>query len=281
VATALLERVGPYIEIFKLGNEPNLETKETDMQPNAQGVVPLVRFTQRLLSEVVEPYFKKHAELKRPDVYVGSFPALFEKVQQQKPAVTELIKWANANKAIKGLSIHLHIADSTQMDDAFRFVRNLMPAKPIIVPEFSLFRLYNKHVADELGDSPQGLSFAKQYGYTPEMKVYEWYSKVNSQRVSAQEWSDFFASRKWFPQHFMQTYYRYFQKYGVVLATYGYFSQSAPQKVGPETAIWFVNPIFPGKSLLPHSDGSIMENPLWFQDFVQAAEKGQTKSTIN
>jgi hypothetical protein len=281
VASALLDRVGPYVDIFKLGNEPNLETKEEDLQRNAEGIVPLVRFTQRLLTEVVEPYYKNHSELKRPDVYVGSLPALFEKGQQQKPGVIGLIKMANDNKAIKGLSIHLHIADSTQMDEVFRFVRSIMPTKPMIVPEFSLFRLYNKHVSDELGDSPQGIAFAKQYGYAPDMKTYEWYSKANTQRVSAKEWSDFFASRTWFPQHFMQTYYRYFTKNGVVLATYGYFSQSAPQKVGPDTPIWFINPIFPGKSLLPHSDGSVMENPLWFQDFVNAAKSGQSKVTTH
>jgi hypothetical protein len=275
VASAILNRVGSYIDIFKLGNEPNLETKEEDLQRNADGVVPLVRFTKRLLTEVVEPYYKNHPEQKRPDVYVGSFPALFERKHQQSPAVLELIKWAHENKNIKGLSIHLHIADSTQMDEVFRFVRNMMPAKPIIVPEYSLFRLYNKHVGDELGDSPEGILFAKRYNYVPSMKVYEWYTKVNTQRVSTQEWSDFFASRKWFPKNFMQTYYRYFAKSGVVLATYGYFSQSAPQKVGPGTPIWFVNPIFPGKSLLPHADGSIMENPLWFNDFVNSANKGK------
>ena len=278
VASAIFNRVGPYIDIFTLGNEPNLETREEDMQRNDEGVVPLVLFTQRLLTEVVEPYYKNHRELKRPDVYVGSLPALFEKVQQQKPAVVEFIKMANKNNAIKGLSIHLHIADSTQMDEAFHFVRSLMPAKPIIVPEFSLFRLYNRHVNDSLGDSPQGLAFAKEYGYQPNMKVYEWYTKANTQRVSSREWSDFFASRNWFPKHFMQTYYRYFKNNGVVLATYGYFSQSAPQKVGPNSPIWFVNPIFPGKSLLPHSDGSIMENPLWYRDFVDAVKSGQSKT---
>jgi hypothetical protein len=277
VASAILDRVGPYIDMFKLGNEPNLETKEEDLQRNAAGVIPLVQFTQRLLSEVVAPYYKGHAQLKRPDVYVGSFPALFERKHQQLPAVVELIKWTHASKDIKGLSIHLHIADSSQMDEVFRFVRNIMPTKPIIVPEYSLFRLYNKHVQDELGDSPQGIAFANQYGYAPSMKLYEWYSKVNTQRVSAQEWNDFFASRKWFPKHFMQTYYRYFKKNGVVLATYGYFSQSAPQKVGPGTPIWFINPIFPGKSLLPHADGSVMENPLWYQDFVDAANTGKKR----
>jgi hypothetical protein len=277
VAAAILERVGPYVSVFKLGNEPNLETMEPDLQVNAAGIVPLVRFTERLLNEVVLPYYEKHPALKRPDIYAGSLPALFEKVQQQKPGVTGLIRLAQENRNIKGLSIHLHISDSLEMDEAFRFVRSIMPHKPIIVPEFSLFRLYNRHVSDELGDSPAGVSFAHKYHYAPGMKLYEWYSKANTERVSAAEWADMFASRSWFPQHFMQTYYRYFQRYGVVLATYGFLSQSAPAKVGPKTPIWFVNPIFPMKSLQPQADGSFTPNPLWFDDVVDIVNHGNKK----
>ncbi len=274
VATALLERVGPYIQVFKLGNEPNLETMEQDLQRNAEGIVPLVRFTERLLTEVVEPYYKQHRELKRPDVYVGSLPRLFLKEEQAKPGVRGLIELAQRNKKIRGLSVHLHISDSLEMDEAFRFARSIMPRKPIIIPEYSLFRLYNKHVSDELGDSEKGKAFATKYGYDFAMKSYQWFSKANSQRVSATEWEDFFASRTWFPQHFMQTYYRYFQKYGVVLATYGYLSQSAPAQMGPDSPTWFINPIFPMKSLQPQADGSYTPNPLWYNDFVDIVNRG-------
>jgi len=211
-AGAILERVGPYVDVFKLGNEPNLETMEPDLQLNEEGIVPLVRFTERLLDEVVEPYYKKHPDLTRPDVYTGSLPALFEEQQQQKPGVQGLIRLAQENNRIKGLSVHLHISDSTDMDKAFRFVRSIMPSKPIIIPEFSLFRLYNQHLSDELGSTAAGMKFAAKYHYQTGMKLYEWYSKANTEKVSATEWSDLFASRAWFPRHFMQTYYRYFQK---------------------------------------------------------------------
>lgn len=274
-ALAIIERVGPYVQIFKLGNEPNLETMEKDLQRNAEGVVPLVRFTERLLTEVVEPYYKKHPETKRPDIYVGSLPRLFMKVEQNKPGVRGLIELAQNNQSIKGLAVHLHISDSLEMEEAFRYTRSIMPDKPIIIPEYSLFRLYNKHVSDELGDSEKGKSFANKYGYALTMKSYEWFSKANSERVSSTEWNDFFASRTWFPQHFMQTYYRYFQKYGVVLATYGYLSQSAPAKMGPDSPTWFINPIFPMKSLQPMPDGSYSPNPLWYQDFVDIVNKGK------
>ncbi len=275
VASKILGKIGPCIHVFKLGNEPNLETKEEDLQINSEGIVPLVLFTERLLTEVVESYYTKHPGLKRPDVYVGSLPALFEKKQQQSQGVIGLINLAQENAAIKGLAVHLHISDPLQMEKAFLFVRSLMKNKPIIIPEFSLSRLNNMHIADELGDSPEGISFAKKYNYQPSMKLYEWYSKVNTAKVSAQEWEALFTSRKWFPQHFMQTYFRYFHKYGVVLATYGFFSQSAPSKMGPNSPTWFINPIFSNKSLLPHPDGSYMENPLWFDDFCDMVNKGK------
>ncbi|SFO84613.1 hypothetical protein SAMN05428949_6724 [Chitinophaga sp. YR627] len=275
--TAILNRVGAYVDIFKLGNEPNLETMEQDLQLNAEGVVPLVRFTERLLNEVVEPYYREHTQLTRPDVYVGSLPALFEKEQQEKPGVTGLIRLAQENSRIKGLAIHLHISDSLDMEKAFRFVRTIMPDKPIIVPEYSLFRLYNQHVSDELGSSDAGIAFASKYNYPSGMKLYEWYSKANTEKVSAAEWAEMFASRSWFPPHFMKTYYRYFRQYGVVLATYGYLSQSAPAKVTPGTGIWFVNPIFPMKSLQKQADGSYTPNPLWFNDFVDIVHYGAKK----
>jgi hypothetical protein len=277
VVTRILDRVGSYIDVFKLGNEPNLETKEEDLQKNSEGIVPLVRFTERLLTEVVEPWYAKHTTIQRPDVYVGSLPRLFMKAEQQKPGVTGLIQLAQNDKRIKGLAVHLHIADSSEMEEAFKFVRSIMPAKPIIIPEFSLFRLYNNHNTDQLGDSPEGKAFAGKYGYAPDMKLYEWYSKANSEQVSAEEWKAMFDSRKWFPQHFLLTYYRYFQKYGVVLATYGYLSQDAPQHMRPDSPTWFINPVFPFKSLKTQPDGTHTANPLWIADFITIVNQGKKK----
>ena len=239
--------------------------------------MPLVRFTERLLTHVVEPWYAAHKNIQRPPVYVGSLPRLFMKTEQQIPGVVELIKLAQNDERIAGLAVHLHIADTLEMEEALRFTRSIIPHKPIIVPEFSLVRLYASHNSDVLGDSPEGIAFAKKYGYAPTMKLYEWYSKANSEQVSSAEWAALFASRKWFPEHFLLTYYRYFQKYGIVLATYGYLSQSAPQKMQPDSPTWFINPIFPFKSLKQLPDGSHAPNPLWFDDFKTIVNWGNHK----
>lgn len=274
--TAMLTRLDGKIDILKLGNEVNLETMDDDLNLNSKGYIPLVNFMERLLDVVILPYYSAHPQYKKPAIYIGSFPALFEPKQQKIPGVIELIKFAQNNKNITGLSIHLHIADTLEIEKAFKFVRSIMPRKPIIVPEFSLFRLYNKHLSDSLGDSWAGKAFAKKYGYSNSMKLYEWFSNANTKKISAEEFSEMFATRKWFYPHAMETFYRYFHKNGVVLATYGFFSQAAPTNVRPNTPIWFINPIFAGKTLRPHPDGSFMENPLWFHDFVDIINKGKT-----
>lgn len=277
VAARILERVGGNIEIFKLGNEPNLETRDADLRLNSEGIVPLVRFMQRLLSEVVEPCYQAHPEWKRPAVYVGSLPALFEPNMQALPAVKGLIAMAQENPAIEGLSIHLHVETEAQIVAAFEFVRGLMPEKPIIVPEYSPHRLYLKHMTETLGYNEEGRDFAARFHRSPAMKLHEWYSLANQHKVSAEEWAALFATRDWFTPRFLLTCYEYFQRYHVRLATYGFVSQYAPPVVPANGMAWFLNPIFPQKSLPLAEDGSYPTNPLWFDDFVTIVKQGTPK----
>ena len=277
MVNSILRRVGGNIDIFKLGNEPNLETKPKDMQVNQDQYIPLVKFTERLLNVVILPFYKSKPGLKKPDIYVGSLPALFEVKEQKTPGVIGLIRMAQNNKNIKGLSVHLHVTDSLQMGQALEFARSIMPAKDIIIPEFSMFKLYKNHMSDYLGDSEAGKRFAVKYGYKPKMKLYEWYSNANTNRIAAEEWQAMFNTRSWFYPHTLQTFYHYFQRYHVILATYGLFIPQAPKKMTPESPSWFINPIFACKTLIPEKDGSCAKNPLWYNDFISIVNQGKNK----
>ncbi|MEO1013267.1 MAG: hypothetical protein AAFX53_18390 [Bacteroidota bacterium] len=276
-ARKLLKRVGPYVDVFKLGNEPNLETRPEDLQENENGIVPLVRFTKRQLTKVVLPYFKERDGTHMPDIYVGSFPRLFMKEEQQKAGVREMIKWANEDDRVTGLAVHLHISDTLQIDRSFEYVRSIMPTKPIIVPEFSLHRLYRKKLAEPLTINKAGKAFVQKYGLNPDWKLYHWFTKTNSQGVGQQEWANMFATRDWFPKHNFKIYYNRFEKFGVVLATYPLLQQSCPEKMTPESPAWFINPIFCQKSLVKNEQGDFSTNPLHFDDFVELVEKGKAK----
>lgn len=267
-ASKILEVVGPYVNIFKLGNEPNLETLDQDMKKRSDGTIPLMDFTERLLYEVVLPHFKNDTVAGTPDIYVGSFPALFEKRFQENQAVNALLHFTQNNSDITGLSLHLHIADTTEIDRAFVYARSIVREKPIIVPEFSLHRLYRSKLSEPLNINEVGRQFALKYGRDPEWKLYQWYEAANTKRVSPEEWEAMFATRDWYPQHYLDIYFDRFEKYGVALATYPLLQQSCPEDMTPDSPAWFINPIFCQKSLELRADGSVSPNPLCSKDFV-------------
>ncbi|MCB0628939.1 MAG: hypothetical protein KDD15_04390 [Lewinella sp.] len=278
-ATRILERVGPHTDIFKLGNEPNLETLDADMQPDESGEIPLVVFTERLLSEVVLPYYGRHPELSQPDIYVGSLPALFETRQQAIPGVNGLIQLAQNDDRITGLALHLHIADTSEIDRSFRYARQLMPDKPIIVPEWSLHRMYRKHLSETIGNNPAGVAFARNYRRDPNWKLYDWFTEANSNRISSEEWLALFRTRTWFPGHYMRIYAEKYRQYGVVLATFPLLQQSCPRQVNADSPAWFINPLFCQHSLELEEESDYSPNPLVFDDFLKLVQNGKSRKS--
>lgn len=268
VLDQLLERVGPFIQIFTLGNEPNLETIESDLQYNGDKQVPLVQFTKRLLAHVLD-FYKQHPNWVKPSIYAGSLPALFEKRQQKLPGVIELIKLAQDEPEIDGLAVHLHIGDTLHILQALDFVRSTMPQKPIIVPEFSLFRLYNRHFNDHIGGSSKGKEFIQKYQLPANIKLYEWLNLVHAGKVTIDAWEELFLSQDWYPKHYLLTYDRYYKQYGVVLATYPLLQQGFTKKVKPNSASWFLNPLFLQKSFELSTSGEYEKNPLVYDDFLK------------
>jgi len=272
IVDQLLERVGPYIQIFTLGNEPNLETIASDLQYNQERQVPLVMFTERLLAHVLN-FYKQHPDWSMPKIYAGSLPALFEKKQQQIPGVVELIKLAQRESHIDGLAVHLHIGDTLDIPAALDFVRAIMPNKPLIVPEFSLFRLYNKHFGDRIANSAKGKAFVNKYQLPSNIKIYEWLNLVHTGKVIPAQWEELFLSQDWYPANYLLTYNRYFKRYGVVLATYPLLQQGFAKQVKPTSDSWFLNPLFLQKSFGLTEKGEYVKNPLVYGDFLRLLQK--------
>lgn len=277
VEKRILEQLGAHITIFSLGNEPNLETLDEDMKPDANGSIPLIVFMKRQLEEVVLPYFKAHPERPLPPMYLGSLPALFEKKQQDIPANIALLKMTEEDPRIAGFDLHLHIVDFKQAEDALRSARKIVKKKPFIVTEFSLHRLFLAHRSDLLGDTEGGKKFCETYQRDPKMAFFAWCGIANTEGVSVDEWTALFASRTWFPPHYLRQYYALFQKYGVTIGTFPLFQQSAPKNMTANSPMWFINPIFSQISLKKQADGSISKNPICFDDFVELVEKGKKK----
>lgn len=273
---SILNEVGPYIKIFTLGNEPNLETMRVDLQYNPQHQVPLIIFTNRLMQHVIA-FYKRQPTWTMPQIYAGSLPALFEQQMQKTPGVIELIRFAQMNKAVTGLAIHLHIEDTLDIQKAFTFARNLMPEKPIIVPEFSLFRLYNRHFKDSIGINKKGADFLQKHNLPAGLTVYQWLTLVNNGKIPYPQWNQLFNSQPWYIPHYLKIYYRYFQQYGVVLATYPLLQQGYAKNITSRTPSWFLNPLFLQKSFGKGPKGDYYTNPLVYKDFIELLKQGRQK----
>lgn len=272
VVGEVIARIGQHIDIFTLGNEPDLETLAVDMvHQDSHGGVPLVVFTKRLLDEVVEPFYDRRPSFRRPKVYGGSIPAIFQPSTQNNPAVQGLLQMAEDDDRIAGFDLHFHINSFDEVDEGFQFARSIIKSKPFLVTEFSLHRLYRNHIEEPLNATAAGEDFAHQYGYDPSWKSYQWYTVVNSNQVSPEEFSAFFDSREWYHENYLLTFREKFSEYGVYLATYPLLQQSAPKVLNPASPLWFINPVYMQVSLIPQENGVLTANPLCEEDYLEWA----------
>lgn len=285
---AVLARVGGHLDIFTLGNEPNLEALDADMvyQESHEGV-PLVVFTKRLLDEVVEPFYDLRPQFFRPKIYGGSTAAIYNPAIQNNEAVRGLMQMAQDDDRIDGYDLHFHITSFDEVDRGFEFARTIIKEKPFLITEFSLVHLYKKYISEQLNATEAGSAFAEKYGYDPTWKAYQWYTVVNSNKVTPEEFGAFFDSRDWFIDGYLNVYRDKFIKNGVYLATYPLIQQSAPLVVNATSPMWFINPVYMQVSLVRQEDGQLSANPLCVDDYLNWASYrpvvtalAETKDTI-
>lgn len=269
---AVLARVGGYLDIFTLGNEPNLEALDLDMvhQDEYNGV-PLVVFTKRLLDEVVEPFYDRRPQFSRPKIYGGSTAAPYNPVIQNNQAVRGLMQMTQDDDRIEGYDLHFHITSFDEVDRGFEFVRSIIPEKPFLITEFSLVHLYKQYISEQLNATPEGEAFANEYGYDPTWKAYQWYTVVNSNKVTPEEFGAFFDSRDWFIEGYLNYFREKFNENGVYLATFPLIQQSAPLVVNTTSPMWFINPVYMQVSLVRQEDGQLSANPLCVNEYLEWA----------
>lgn len=269
---AVLARVGGHLDIFTLGNEPDLETLDQDMvyQDAYQGI-PLVVFTKRLLDEVVEPFYDRRPQFFRPKIYGGSTPKPFNTTIQNNQAVLGLMQMTQDDDRIAGYDLHFHITNFDEVDRGFEFVRSIIPDKPFLVTEFSMVHLYKQYISEPLNATEAGAAFAAEYGYDPTWKAYQWYTAVNSNKVTPEEFGAFFDSREWFIDGYLNYYREKFNEYGVYLATFPLIQQSAPLVINPTSPMWFINPVYMQVSLVRQEDGQLSANPLCVNEYLDWA----------
>ena len=270
-AVAVVRATKP--DLLLLVNEIFIDTEEADLAPGADGAIPMVRFLQRLAA------FIDAAGLKAPSgaplsVSCGGFTRLDRTEIRNHPVTRALLPWLASSPHLSHVNFHLHHADLTQFESAMKFMHAQMPARPLVVTEFSLVWAYQAHMAERLGIDGAGRAFAEKYRRVPGQTVADYLSAAAREPVTEAELHAFLASRSWFDPQSLEKCCRLMEQQGVTLATYAYLQASsglerAKSPIGGAQPPWRLNPVFQERHACVPGGKRAATNLGFFETFVR------------
>lgn len=269
-ADGLLDEMHGNMSLLALVNEVFVDTAPADLRADADGRIPMVEFLRRLTAHVAAR--KPQDPQGRPlPLYCGGFTRLDTPGMQTNNAALALMKWCQTDPRITGVNFHLHQNNFEQFEQALDFIRKNIPAKPLIVTEFSLVWNYQAHLEDRMDSSAAGAALLKQYNLEPAATVREFINHCMAQPVSEAEWMSFLNAQSWLDPQFLEHSCDLMERHGVVVATYA-FSQHGSggrARLQPGGTPWVLNPIYIPLVATSAKTNQVAVNRLWFDEYVR------------
>lgn len=266
---AVLAEMDGRLAALAVVNEVFIDTRPEDMEPTADGVIPMVRFMQRVVDHVSKLQPKNAANQPLP-LYAGGFTRLYNRPMQQRPATRALLDWIRTDERVTGPSYHIHADNLDQFDRSMKFVRDRIPGKPSIITEFSLVWKFKQHLPHRIDASARGRSFLKRYGLPADMTVRAFINAAVRSPISEQQYNDFLNSQDWYVRGFLNRVLVKMQASGVAMATYAFSQGSSgpPRELKPDSTPWILNPIFLPVMAKPPQPGKPAVNRELFKNYV-------------
>lgn len=274
----LLASTAGHISILVVDNELFIDTSKPDLVPGPNGQVPMVEFLKRLVDHIGanHPHAPNEAAL---PIYVGGLTRVDTVKMQSDPATKQMLSLINGDNLIAGADFHMHQPDMESSFKAMEFMHRSIPAKPLIVTEFSLVWKWKRHLPEEIGASTAGKAFAREYSLSPTMTVAEYCNQAFAHPVPEQEWHAFLASQPWFVSDYLDRMASAMQQNGIVVATYAFtldpnFAQRPDRRhVTASVNPWYLNQLLiPGLADVPNNS-RVATNYGFFTSFVNWQER--------
>lgn len=266
----LLDATSGQVAVLVVVNELAIDTLPADLAPDASGQVPVITFLQRLTHHVAAER-RKAADGEALPIFAGGMTRLDKADTQRTPATTAMIRWVNEDAAVAGCDFHLHEPDMQTSEAALAFMHRAVPAKPLMITEFSLVWKWQRHLGDALAANADGVNFAKTYNVPPGSTVAQFIASAFEHPVPEAEWQAFLLSQPWFEPHYLSDVAERMQRNGVRIATYGLTWNPKPvsHSVSMTGTPWYLNQLLvPGMAVSPNR-ARLAENAGFFADFVQ------------
>ena len=252
--TFAISELGEAIDILVSGNEPIVETLDSDMVFNVtKNVNPMSSFYIRM-AEHSNRLLRKLNLRESTRLYMGSFNRLDSVAKRSIPGVQDLLQYALNTNFVDGIDLHIHVPSMQAFEQQLSYTRSLIgnSDKGLIVSEFSLMWLFKQNLTTALcfGEGQPGVDFCdrlraesvlgrellERRGTATELEFINTFLKAPaSQKLSKELFNEYFRSRAYLPANFMGEANQLFNQYGVRVATYT-FDQDNPND--PETWAW-------------------------------------------
>ena len=256
VLAAALNRV----DVLAIGNEPFLECRP------AQRGAPLNAFYEHVARHIID-YRAKHAGKKsRTRLYMGALNHLDDPAART-PAVDRWLRFAHATPEIEGVDIHPHAGDPGAGQHYLDYILpRLRKDQRFLVTEFSLVRLWQKHITD-----PVPAAYAARYPAAHGAPVWRVIRNAIERPFPQRRWDDFLAALPVFHanRHYLTREVERYRGTGrLAVATYT-LSQGAAmlRDFTPRKPPWLLNSMFCPGTVRARPGGLPGRNTTWTTQF--------------
>ncbi len=247
------------VDIVVIGNEPFFECGQKTGNLNA--------FYETVAQHAID-YRKQHgASAGKTQIFMGALTDLENPKKSNVPLINRWLDYVKGNPDIAGTDCHPHVAS---MSDCQRYldyiVPRIRPDQKFLATEFSLVKLYQKHLSD-----PVPAAFTTKYHLPAGTLVWQVVGDAIAHPFAQQEWNDFLLSCPWFSgnRDIMAQMAAAFRQTGrLAVAGYGITQDAgAVQDWGPGKTPWVFNSIFCPEVTQPGADGLPGQNLTWASEF--------------
>ncbi len=257
---AVLPLVMGKVDILMIGNEPFIESRKQDWNPNFNA------FYEGLAKRVID-YRKQHCANDCPTrLYMGAMNKMWT-AEWRTPTTDRWMAFVKETPELSGVSIHPHLNQIEQSKAFLDYILPRMrPDQTFIVTEFSLIWWWQENM-----EKPVNPVFADKYGAPRNAQNWQIVKAALETPFPKAQWDDFLKMSPWFEQrkHYLRNQMKMFRDTGrLAVATYG-FKQGSSMKAewGPKKTPWLINSVFAPATIRRNADGTSEPNYAWIDDF--------------
>lgn len=257
---AVLPLVMGKVDILVIGNEPFIESRQQDWNPNFNA------FYEGLAERVIA-YRNQHCGAQcATALYMGAMNKLNN--PQWRTATTERwMAFVKETPELAGVTIHPHLGAIEQSKAFLDYILPRMrPEQKFIVTEFSLIWWWQENMK-----KPVAPAFADKYQAPRTAQNWQIIKAALETPFPKAQWDEYLKMSPWFENRkfYLANQMKIFRDTGrLAVATYGFKQGSSMSaKWGPDKTPWLINSVFAGRTIRPNSDGTAAPNYMWFDQF--------------